>query len=172
MVFWLCGLSGSGKSTIAQGVLQKCREIGINVYILDGDKVRETINSDLGFSIQDREENIRRAAWIARILSEAGVNVLCTFITPSHRMQNMARKIVGEDIFRMVYIKASIETCRKRDPKGLYQKVEEGTVKDFTGVHQTFEEPVSPDIIIDTENLDVKECVSHLFNFVLYNIRK
>ena len=165
-VFWMTGLSGSGKSTLAINLLPLLNDYGINAYWLDGDHLRKTLNSDLGFSIKDREENIRRAAWVARFLLEAGITVIASFITPTSTTREIAREIIGKEHFRLVYVKADVSVCKKRDPKKLYKMAEAGKLTDFTGIHQEFEEPYNPDLIVDTSHSSIQECTLLLFSFI------
>ncbi len=160
-VLWFYGLSGSGKSTIAQALDRKLHEDGRLTKALDGDNVRGGLNSNLGFSDEDRAENIRRVAEAAKLFVEAGVIVLASFITPTAELRQQAEKIIGQDDLTLVYTKASFEACQQRDPKGLYAKVAAGQVKQFTGKDSGFEEPSidSPDVIIDTEAMDLDRCV-------------
>ena len=150
IVLWMYGLSGSGKSTIAAALERKLHEEGRFVVILDGDNFRSGLNSDLGFSDDDRKENVRRVAEVAKIFANQGVIVLVSVITPKRALREQARQIIGEQ-FREIWIKASYETCADRDPKGLYAKVAAGQIKQFTGKDSGFEEPEDAELIIDTE---------------------
>jgi len=161
-------MSGSGKSTIAHGTKNKLKDLPI--YILDGDELRRGLNSDLGYSLADRKENIRRAGWVAKIILDCGVIPLCTFISPTEEMRKIAESIVSTEKFRLVYVKASLDTCMSRDPKGLYARAVSGQVSDFTGIHQVFEEPSSPHLIIDTEKLSISESIDLLCNFILKEV--
>ncbi len=158
VVLWMYGLSGSGKSTIAAALERKLHDQGRFVVILDGDNFRHGLNSDLGFSDQDRKENVRRVSEVARMFASQGIIVLVSVITPKQALRDQARKIVGSS-FREIFIKASYETCAKRDPKGLYAKVAAGEIKQFTGKDSGFEEPSSPDLLIDTESVDPSSAV-------------
>jgi len=152
-VIWLYGLSGSGKSTLAIALERKLHVEGFATQLLDGDNVRTGLNRGLGFSDDDRRENIRRVAEVAKLFVQAGVVTLCSFITPTRSLRTLAREIVGADDFVEIYIKASFETCAKRDPKGLYAKANAGGVSQFTGRDSRFEPPEESDgpVIIDTE---------------------
>lgn len=161
LVFWLYGLSGSGKSTIAAAVERKLHNEGRFAVILDGDNFRDGLNSDLGFSDDDRKENVRRVAEVAKMFSNQGVIVLVSVITPKNSLREQARRIIGQD-FREVFIKASYETCAKRDPKGLYAKVATGEIKQFTGKDSGFEEPAHPELQIDTETIDVETAAQQI----------
>lgn len=163
-VIWFYGLSGSGKTTIAAALDRQLHDSGRLTKVLDGDNVRGGLNSNLGFSDEDRAENIRRVAETAKLFAEAGLITLASFITPTRELRAMAREIIGPDDLNLVYTKASFETCQQRDPKGLYAKVASGQVKQFTGKDSGFEPPDSTDsdIIIDTEALDLAACVSRV----------
>jgi len=156
-VIWFYGLSGSGKSTIAQALDRQLHDEGRLTKVLDGDNVRGGLNSNLGFSDEDRAENIRRVAETAKLFAEAGLITLASFITPTRALRELAMDIIGADDLTLVYTKASFETCQQRDPKGLYAKVASGQVKQFTGKDSGFEEPIadSTDVVIDTEMHDL-----------------
>ena len=150
-VIWLTGLSGSGKSTIANELAIKLQEEGKLAYILDGDNVRMGLNKDLGFSDDDRKENIRRIAEVAKLLSDAGVIVITAFISPFREEREKAKEIVGRDSFIEVFVRASLETCEKRDPKGLYKKARAGEIPMFTGIDSPYEEPLNYDIMVSSD---------------------
>ena len=150
IVLWMYGLSGSGKSTIAAAVERQLHDQGRFVVILDGDNFRHGLNSDLGFSDEDRKENVRRVAEVAKMFATQGVITIVSVITPKRALRDQAREIIGS-AFKEIYIKASYETCAQRDPKGLYAKVAAGEIKQFTGKDSGFEEPGSPDLLVDTE---------------------
>ena len=164
-VFWMYGLSGSGKSTIARSLEKELQKRGNICLILDGDQLRSGLNADLGFDDSSRAENIRRTAEIAKILSNQGFIVIVSVITPQRKFRDAARTIIGPD-FSEVYVKASFETCQQRDPKGLYKKVAAGQVPNFTGKHSSFEEPEKAQLIIDTENLSPAESVQSCLNYL------
>lgn len=161
-VIWFYGLSGSGKSTIAQALDRELHADGRLTKVLDGDNIRGGLNGNLGFSDEDRTENIRRVAEVAKLFAGAGFIVLASFITPKMDLRKSAREIIGEEDLTLVYTKASFEACQQRDPKGLYAKVAEGKVKQFTGKDSGFEEPPvdSSDVIIDTEAHDLASSVA------------
>lgn len=161
-VLWFYGLSGSGKSTIAQALDRELHEAGLFTKVLDGDNVRAGLNSNLGFSDEDRAENIRRVAETAKLFAEAGVITLASFITPTTNLREQARAVIGAGDLTLIYTKASFEACQKRDPKGLYAKVAAGEVKQFTGKDSGFEEPseASSDVVIDTELFDLADSVA------------
>ena len=173
-VFWLYGLSGSGKSTLANALERKLNEIGIVTKILDGDNVRSRLNKDLGFSDEDRLENIRRIAEVARLFLDAGIVVLTSFITPKRDLRKLVAEIVGKDDFIPVYVQASFETCARRDVKGLYAKASAGQVAQFTGKDSSFEAPEADDAdwIISTESQSEESAASKLFDRVLPLIKK
>ncbi|MFA6286846.1 MAG: adenylyl-sulfate kinase [Opitutaceae bacterium] len=152
-VIWLYGLSGSGKSTLAIALERRLHAEDVVTHLLDGDNVRTGLNRDLGFTDADRSENIRRIAEVAKLFVQAGVVVICAFITPQKAHRQLARTIIGTDDFSEIYVAASFETCAKRDPKGLYAKAGTGAVKQFTGRDSSFETPADGDgaLIIDTE---------------------
>ena len=150
-VFWLTGLSGSGKSTLAIGLQNELHKAGKLCYILDGDNVRAGINSNLGFSDADRSENIRRIAEVARLFADAGIITLCSFVSPTVQIRELAKNIIGQNDFHEIYVNASLESCENRDVKGLYKKARAGEIKDFTGIHQPFEAPENPWLEIQTD---------------------
>ena len=162
LVIWLYGLSGSGKSTIANALERRLAAEGRLTQILDGDNIRSGLNADLGFSDQDRRENIRRISHVARFFLDAGIVTLTSFISPQRDLRAMARAIVGPQDFVEVYVKASFETCMRRDVKGLYARAAKGEVKQFTGKDSAFEEPEHADLVLDTEQNDLEACVNQL----------
>lgn len=167
-VIWMYGLSGSGKSTLANALERSLYSEGFFTQILDGDNVRSGLNRDLGFSEEDRTENIRRIAEVAKLFAHAGVVTISSFITPFEVLRHQAKAIVGQDDFVDIYVKASFETCAARDPKGLYAKVLRGEVDNFTGKDQLFEEPDSlqPALTVDTETHDLNACLEQVLTFV------
>lgn len=170
-VFWLTGLSGSGKTTLAQEVVAKFSSSGIKIKILDGDVLREGLNKDLGFSLEDRKENIRRVAELSRILNDCGIHCINCFISPTRQIREQAKSIIGKDHFMEIFVKASLDCCEKRDVKGLYKKARKGLINDFTGIHSPFEIPVSADLIIDTEQENLMESIDKLYTFIYENTR-
>lgn len=159
--FWLTGLSGSGKSTVALAFERHLFGTK-NAFVLDGDNVRHGLNKDLGFSSTDRRENIRRIAEIARIFNDFGQIIICAFISPYRVDRKMAREIIGSESFIEVYLSTPLETCENRDPKGLYKKARIGEIPNFTGVSAPYEEPWNPDVVLDTSILSVRDCVKRL----------
>lgn len=169
---WLTGLSGAGKSTIANGVFQKFVESDIKSIILDGDSIRHGINKDLGFSIEDRLENIRRVAEIARLFLSIDVIPICAFISPTQAIREFARQIIGPEEFIELYVSTPLQTCEDRDVKGLYKKARLGQIHDFTGVHSPFETPVNPHIQINTNNKSITETIDECFTSIKSLIKK
>ncbi len=167
LAIWMCGLSGSGKSTIANAAERVLHQQGRFTIILDGDNLRAGLNTNLGFSDEDRLENIRRIAELAKVLVQNGVIVFISAITPKGELRDMARGIVGEENLFEVYVKASFEACEERDVKGLYAKAAKGEIPDFTGQASSFEPPQDPDLIIDTESLSVEDAAIELIEAVL-----
>lgn len=165
-VIWMCGLSGSGKSTLAIALEKQLHAAGRHVYVLDGDNIRAGLNAGLGFTDEDRLENIRRIAEVSKLFQDAGMVVINSFITPSEKTRKVARDIIGKENLIEVYVEASFEECKRRDVKGLYAKVEKGGVKNFTGKDSGFEEPVYSDLVIKTESQTVDESLSELLEFV------
>lgn len=172
-VFWFYGLSGSGKSTLANALERTLAEQGYVTKILDGDNIRSRLNSDLGFSDEDRRENIRRIAEVARLFLDAGIVVFTSFITPKRELRAAAREIVGEGDMTPVYVQASFETCAERDVKGLYAKAAAGGVQHFTGKDSAFEAPESgdPDWTVSTDGQTEDESLQQLLDKVLPLIR-
>jgi len=164
-VIWLTGLSGSGKSTIGRIIEKKLIDKGIMAYLLDGDNIRHGLCSDLGFSEEDRSENIRRIAEVAALFEDSGVTVLVSAITPFEKMRNLAR--IKSKKFILVYVKADIDTCVKRDPKGLYKKALNGEILGYTGIDSPFEEPLDYDYLLDTEKFSIDECADKLMEYLL-----
>ncbi|MBC6996139.1 adenylyl-sulfate kinase [Neolewinella lacunae] len=161
-VVWLTGLSGSGKSTIATAVERELFAAGHFVVLLDGDNVRTGLCADLGFSLEDREENIRRIAEVARLFVQAGAQVLCTFVSPTRQIRALARSIIGAEDFMEVYVNTPLATCEARDVKGLYAKARRGEIKGFTGIDSPYEAPEAPDLDLPTANQTVAESAQQL----------
>ncbi len=162
-VFWLYGLSGSGKTTLAAAFERRLHDENLFVAVLDGDNVRSGLNKDLGFSDEDRSENIRRISEAAKLFVGNGIVTIVSFITPRERFRRLAREIIGEDDFSEVYAKASYETCENRDVKGLYAKANAGQIRDFTGHQSNFEEPKDPWLVLNTETSTPKESLEQLW---------
>ncbi|MBQ2459959.1 MAG: adenylyl-sulfate kinase [Bacteroidaceae bacterium] len=159
MLVWFTGLSGSGKSTVAMGVERELHSRGILCRILDGDNIRAGINNNLGFSADDRRENIRRIAEVGRLFVQTGIVTLACFVSPTEELRQMAAEIVGREDFLEVYVSTPLEECERRDVKGLYARARRGEVKDFTGVSAPFEAPREPALSIDTSRLSLEESV-------------
>lgn len=165
-IIWFTGLSGSGKSTLACHLEHALFHRGMRTYLLDGDNIRKALNKDLGFSKEDRAENIRRVGEVARLFVDSGVLVLTAFISPYRKDRDFVRNLVRKGEFIEVYVKCSIEICRKRDVKGLYNKVEQGELLQFTGVDDPYEEPQQAELTIDTESMDVEQCIDTIIGFL------
>ena len=161
LTIWFTGLSGSGKSTLANALEKRLYAMGRHTMVLDGDNIRLGLNRDLGFSEEDRIENIRRIAQVAKLMNDGGLIVLTAFISPFHRDRDNARKIIG-DSFIEVYVNTPLEECERRDIKQLYRKARRGEIHDFTGVSSPYEVPSNPDITIDTTGRTVETCVSEI----------
>jgi adenylylsulfate kinase len=161
-VVWMSGMSGSGKSTLAARLERELHARGLLVKVLDGDNVRTGLNRNLGFSDEDRHENIRRIAEVAKLFADCGVLVVASFITPHESLRSLAREVIGDHDLLEVYFKASFEACARRDPKGLYAKAAAGQVGNFTGRDSSFEEPTRPDLVLDTESADEESCTTML----------
>ena len=166
VVLWLYGLSGSGKSTIANEVERVLHGDGRMTVILDGDNLRTGLNSNLGFSDEDRTENVRRVAETAKLLAGQGIIVFVSVITPLRRHRAAAREIVGASDFHEIYVKADFVTCAQRDPKGLYAKAKEGKIGQFTGKDSGFEEPENAELVLDTQSLSVEQCTADLLGYL------
>jgi len=166
-VLWFTGLSGSGKSTIAIGVEKMLFDKGFLTQIIDGDNVRTGINNNLGFSLDDRYENIRRVAEVSKLFLNCGIITLNSFVSPTIEIRNTAKNIIGKNDFIEIYVKASVEECERRDVKGLYKKARKGEIKDFTGIHQQFEEPDNPFLIVDTEKLSQQQAINLVYEKIL-----
>lgn len=166
LVIWFTGLSASGKSTIAGALEQILTHQGYHTYLLDGDNVRHGLCSDLGFSDQDRKENIRRADEVAKLSADAGLITLAAFISPFRADRRLVREILPEGQFVEVFVDASLDVCKQRDPKGLYIKAERGEIKQFTGIDSPYEIPASPEIRIDAGRLSVTEAVNQLLAYL------
>jgi len=169
-VIWFTGLSGSGKTTLASALERNLFERGHLTQVLDGDNIRTGINNNLGFSHEDRMENIRRIAEIAKLLINSGVICLCAFVSPTRDVRNIVRTIVGEDDFLEVFVSTPIEVCETRDIKGLYRKARAGEIKEFTGVSAPFDIPQNAILSIDTSDKTVEECVEILLRRLLAEV--
>ena len=170
-VFWFTGLSGSGKSTLAAALERTLFERGFHIVVLDGDNIRAGINSNLGFSEEDRKENIRRIAEIAKLFLSNAQICIVSFITPTAALREMARDIIGPECFIEIFIDTPLHICEARDVKGLYKKARQGQISDFTGVQSLYETPVKPDLHIKTEDKLVEECLQELLSVLLPKVR-
>ena len=168
---WLTGLSGSGKSTLSRALERRLIDLGRPCYVLDGDNLRHGLNRDLGFSPEDRRENIRRAAETARLMNDAGLIVITAFISPYREDREMARRIIGAERFIEVHVAADLATCERRDPRGLYRRARSGELPEFTGVSAPYEAPEEPDIALDTASESVDACEARLLDAVLRHVR-
>ena len=169
---WLFGLSGSGKSTLAIGLERRLYAEGFITHLLDGDNLRAGLNRDLGFSAADRAENIRRVAEVAKLFIQAGIIPIVAFITPMRTLRELARTVLGPDDLIEVYVEASIETCARRDPKGLYARANAGRIQNFTGNTAPFEPPHAPGFVINTDGEPVEKSLERLHQFVLPQIER
>lgn len=168
-VFYFTGLSGSGKSTIANAVAARLFQRGINVYVLDGDNVRHGLNKDLGFSDDDRKENIRRIGEISKLLIDSGQIVFTAFISPFENDRKMVKEMLECDEFVEVFVDCPLEKCEARDPKGLYEKAREGVIPQFTGISSPYERPSNPHLTLKTDQLSVEQCVEKIVTYLIEN---
>jgi len=159
---WLTGLSGSGKSTVANALDATFHANGIKSFLLDGDNIRHGLNKDLGMTEADRAENIRRIGEVAKLMVDAGLVVICAFISPYNRDRQMVRSIFDHSQFLEVYLKTPLAVCEDRDPKGLYKKARAGVIKQFTGISDPYETPENSEVVIDTTDLSVGDSVKHI----------
>ena len=165
-VLWFTGLSGSGKSTIANTVDHKLFEMGKHTFVLDGDNIRMGLNKNLGFSPEDRTENIRRIGEVSKLYTDAGILVMTAFISPYREDRDQVREIMGDGEFIEVYVKASLETCEGRDPKGLYKKARAGEIKGFTGIDAPYEEPEKAELVLDSDGKGIDDLADEVVAFL------
>ena len=170
VVLWFTGLSGSGKSTLAHALEEKLFQRGCRTFVLDGDNVRHGLNSNLDFSETDRSENIRRISEVSKLMLEAGLIVMTAFISPFRKDRTEARALITNDNFIEIYCKASLETCEKRDVKGLYKRARAGGIKNYTGIDSPYEAPVNPELIINTDQETLDYSVSKILSYLEENI--
>ena len=169
IMIWFTGLSGSGKSTVARALERELQKRGLLCRILDGDNIRTGINANLGFSADDRRENIRRVAEVAKLFVDTGIITIAAFVSPTEDLRNLAQHIIGKDDFKEIFISTPIEECERRDVKGLYARARRGEVKNFTGISAPFEAPQHPALSLDTSKLSLEESVAQLLQ--LLNIK-
>ena len=165
IVIWLTGLSGSGKSTLGHLLEETLHQMGCRTFVLDGDNVRHGLCADLGFSDQDREENIRRIGEVSNLFIECGTIVICAFISPFRSDRERAKKLIGAENFCEIYCRCPLDVCEQRDVKGLYKKARQGLIAEFTGISSPYEEPLSPDLIIDTSATALDEAVQQIIQW-------
>lgn len=166
VMIWFTGLSGAGKSTIANALESWLYDAGFHSYLLDGDNIRQGLNKDLGFSDKDRVENIRRIGEVGKLLADAGLIALSAFISPFRADRQMVRSLFAPGEFIEVHVATSLAVCERRDPKGLYKKARAGAIKQFTGIDSPYEAPENPEIVIDTGSMDVEAAVQHIVAFL------
>lgn len=168
-VLWFTGLSGAGKSTLAVEVEKALFQLGIRSYVLDGDNIRHGLNKNLGFSPDDRAENIRRIGEVTKLFADAGLFTLSAFISPYREDRDRVREMFEEGEFVEVYVKCPVEECERRDPKGLYEKAKAGEIQNFTGVSAPYEEPLNPEVVIESEKQSIAESVQQVIRFLQAN---
>lgn len=171
LMVWFTGLSGSGKSTLAIALERELHQRGLLCRILDGDNIRSGINNNLGFSPEDRVENIRRIAEVGKLFVDTGIVTLAAFISPNNELRQMAARIIGPDDFLEIYVSTPLSECERRDVKGLYAKARKGEIKAFTGISAPFEEPAHPALTLDTTQLDVQQSVERLLALILPKVQ-
>ena len=167
VVIWFTGLPSSGKSTIAYAVEEELYKRGHLCHVLDGDNIRHGLNKNLGFSPEDREENIRRIGEVAKLFADAGLVTMTAFISPYRKDRDNNRSLLEEGEFIEVFMKVSLPEAEKRDPKGLYKKARAGEIKEFTGIDAPYEEPLNPELVIDTMQYDIDECAKQIVDFLV-----
>ena len=170
LVIWMVGLSGSGKSTLATGLENQLHELGYHTMLLDGDNLRVGINNNLGFSVEDRVENVRRAAEVSKLFAKNGTVTICSLISPTEGIRSMAKEIIGE-LYCEVFVHCPLEVCEQRDVKGLYAKARRGEIKNFTGIDSPFEAPQKPTIQINTHELSLDDSLEQLLENILPKIQ-
>ncbi len=172
LVIWMTGLSGSGKTTIAIGLEKELQKRGFLTQVLDGDNIRTGINKNLGFSEEDRIENVRRIAEISKLFVNCGIITINCFVSPTLEIREQAKEIIGDDDFREIYVNASYEECERRDVKGLYKKARQGEIRNFTGLDAPFEAPLNAFLEIKTADMSVEESVNSLVEAILVDITR
>ena len=171
LVIWFTGLSGAGKTTLANTLEAALYQASVHTYLLDGDNVRSGLNSDLDFSLEGREENLRRVGELAKLFLDAGVVTLCTFISPYRKNREWIKNRVGAENFVEVFVDCPLETCERRDVKGLYKRARAGEIKDFTGIDAPFEEPEKPDIYLNTSEQALIDCIQILVDHIVPKLK-
>jgi adenylylsulfate kinase len=166
VVLWFTGLPSSGKSTVANEVAHALHKLGKFSYVLDGDNIRHGLNKDLGFSPEDREENIRRISEVANLFADSGAIAITAFVSPYRKDRDFCRQLAGDGRFVEVLVKASLESCEERDPKGLYKKAKAGEIPEFTGISAPYEEPLKPEIVLDTDTQSIDEETESVIGFL------
>tara|TARA_Y100000588_G_C13944140_1_gene791374 strand:+ start:250 stop:867 length:618 start_codon:yes stop_codon:yes gene_type:complete len=166
-VLWFTGLSGSGKSTVANATEKILHDMGLHTYILDGDNVRMGLNKDLGFSPEDRTENIRRITEVAKLFADSGSIVLTAFISPYREDRDKARAIISNEDFIEIFVSADLSVCEARDPKGLYKKARAGEIKGFTGIDAPYEAPLNPELIVETDKHDIEASAQIVVDYLV-----
>jgi adenylylsulfate kinase len=166
---WFTGLSASGKSTLANALSKELHKFGVKSYVLDGDNIRHGLNKNLGFSPDDRKENIRRIGEVAKLFVDAGMIALAAFISPYKEDRNGVRNLLKKEDFIEVFVKCNIAECESRDPKGIYRKARCGEIKEFTGISAPYEEPENPEIILETDTMCLEECIESILNYLTVN---
>lgn len=169
-VIWMTGLSGSGKTTLAIALEQKLRDKGFLTQVLDGDNVRTGINNNLGFTVEDRTENIRRIAEVSKLFANCGIITINCFVSPTIEIREQAKEIIGEADFIEVFVNTPIEICEQRDVKGLYKKARAGEIKNFTGIDSPFEAPLNPTVDVKTANLSIEQAANQILENILPKI--
>ncbi len=170
LVLWFTGLSGSGKSTLATAIEKKLHANGFMTQVLDGDKIRNGLNNNLGFNAEDRNENIRRIAEVSKLFCDCGIITISAFISPTIEIRQMAKQIISDEDFYEVHLSTPLETCEGRDIKGLYQRARNGEIKEFTGISAPYENPLNPNIILDTTNISIEEARDTIYNKIIDKI--
>jgi len=166
-LLWFTGLSGSGKSTLAHAVEARLFKMGVRSYVLDGDNIRTALNKDLGLGPEDRKENIRRIAEVAKLMVDAGILVFAAFIAPYRESRQFVRELMEKLPYYECYVKCSLETCESRDPKNLYKRARAGEIKNMTGIGSPYEEPETPDLIIETDRLSLEQSVDSVIDYLI-----
>ncbi|MFC5469666.1 adenylyl-sulfate kinase [Cohnella suwonensis] len=168
-VIWLTGLSGSGKSTIATSLENELHHQGVLTYVLDGDNIRHGLNNNIGFSEADRKENIRRVGEVSKLFCDAGVITIVALISPFEEDRNSVRSQFSNGEFVEVFVKCPLVECENRDPKGLYKKVREGKIPNFTGIDSPYEEPKNPELVLETNTMSIEDCIKRLIDYLVEN---